>query len=30
MRENILIQIKGDNFVRTFDNDDRELVSEET
>jgi hypothetical protein len=28
--ENILIQIKGDKFVRTFDNDDRELVSEET
>jgi hypothetical protein len=28
--ENILIQIKGDKFVRTFDNDDRSLVSEET
>lgn len=27
--ENILIQIKGDKFVRTFDNDDRSLVSEE-
>ncbi len=27
--ENILIQIKGEKFVRTFDNDDRELVSEE-
>lgn len=27
--ENILIQIKGDKFVRTFDNDDRTLVSEE-
>jgi hypothetical protein len=29
MEENILIQIKGDKFVRTFDNDDRSLVSEE-
>jgi hypothetical protein len=28
--ENILIQIKGDKFVRTFDNDDRSLVSEES
>lgn len=28
--ENILIQIKGDKFVRTFDNDDRALVSEES
>ncbi len=28
--ENILIQIKGDKFVRIFDNDDRTLVSEET
>ena len=27
--ENILIQIKGDKFVRTFDNDDRTLLSEE-
>ena len=27
--ENILIQIKGDKFVRTFDNDDRQLISEE-
>ncbi len=27
--ENILIQIKGDKFVRTFDNDDRALISEE-
>jgi hypothetical protein len=27
--ENILIQIKGDKFVRTFDNDDRALLSEE-
>ena len=27
--ENILIQIKGDKFVRTFDNDDRSLISEE-
>ncbi len=27
--ENILIQIKGDKFVRTFDNADRTLVSEE-
>ena len=27
--ENILIQIKGDKFVRTFDNDDRKLISEE-
>jgi Cupin-like domain len=27
--ENILIQIKGDKFVRTFDNADRKLVSEE-
>lgn len=27
--ENILIQIKGDKFVRTFDNGDRSLVSEE-
>ena len=27
--ENILIQIKGDKFVRTFDNDDRSLVPEE-
>ena len=27
--ENILIQIKGDKFVRTFDNDDRSLVSDE-
>ena len=27
--ENILIQIKGDKFVRTFDNSDRQLVSEE-
>jgi hypothetical protein len=27
--ENILIQIKGDKFVRTFDNDDRTLISEE-
>lgn len=26
--ENILIQIKGDKFVRTFDNDDRALISE--
>lgn len=29
MEENILIQIKGDKFVRTFDNMDRSLVSEE-
>jgi Cupin-like domain len=29
MEENILIQIKGDKFVRTFDNADRTLVSEE-
>ncbi len=29
MEENILIQIKGDKFVRTFDNDDRALVSEQ-
>ena len=28
--ENILIQIRGDKFVRTFDNDDRSLVSEES
>ena len=28
--ENILIQIKGDKYVRTFDNDDRMLVSEES
>jgi D-lyxose ketol-isomerase len=28
-KENILIQIKGDKFVRTFDNDDRKLISEE-
>ena len=28
--ENILIQIKGDKFVRTFDNDDRALISEES
>lgn len=27
--ENILIQIKGDKFVRTFDNGDRKLISEE-
>jgi Cupin-like domain len=27
--ENVLIQIKGDKFVRTFDNDDRKLISEE-
>lgn len=27
--ENILIQIKGDKFVRTFDNDDRALISDE-
>ena len=27
--ENILIQIKGDKFVRTFDNADRKLISEE-
>ncbi len=27
--ENILIQIKGDKFLRTFDNDDRALISEE-
>ncbi len=27
--ENILIQVKGDKFVRTFDNGDRSLVSEE-
>jgi hypothetical protein len=27
--ENILIQIRGDKFVRTFDNDDRKLISEE-
>lgn len=27
--ENILIQIKGDKFVRTFDNSDRSLISEE-
>jgi D-lyxose ketol-isomerase len=27
--ENILIQIKGDKFVRTFENDDRKLISEE-
>ena len=27
--ENILIQIKGDKFVRTFDNADRSLISEE-
>ena len=27
--ENILIQIKGDKFVRTFENDDRRLISEE-
>lgn len=26
--ENILIQIRGDKFVRTFDNDDRALISE--
>ena len=29
MEENILIQIKGNKFVRTFDNGDRSLVSEE-
>jgi hypothetical protein len=29
MEENILIQIKGDKFVRTFDNGDNALVSEE-
>ncbi len=29
MEENILIQIKGDKFVRTFDNADRSLISEE-
>jgi Cupin-like domain len=29
MEENILIQIRGDKFVRTFDNVDRSLVSEE-
>ena len=29
MEENILIQIHGDKFVRTFDNTDRALVSEE-
>jgi len=29
MEENILIQIKGDKLVRTFDNGDRSLVSEE-
>lgn len=29
MEENILIQIRGDKFVRTFDNADRSLVSEE-
>jgi hypothetical protein len=29
MEENILIQIRGDKFVRTFDNKDRSLVSEE-
>ena len=29
MEENILIQIKGDKFVRTFDNEDRSLISEE-
>jgi hypothetical protein len=29
MEENILIQIKGDKFVRTFDNTDHSLVSEE-
>jgi len=29
MEENILIQIKGDKFVRTFDNDDRSLVAEQ-
>ena len=29
MEENILIQIKGDKFVRTFDNADRSLVSEQ-
>jgi D-lyxose ketol-isomerase len=28
MEENILIQIKGDKFVRTFDNADRALISE--
>jgi Cupin-like domain len=28
MEENILIQIKGDKFVRTFDNEDRALISE--
>ena len=28
MEENILIQIKGDKFVRTFDNADRSLISE--
>ncbi len=28
--ENILIQLHGDKFVRTFDNDDRSLVTEET
>lgn len=27
--ENILIQIRGDKFVRTFENDDRALISEE-
>jgi hypothetical protein len=27
--ENILIQVRGDKFVRTFDNDDRKLISEE-
>ena len=29
MEENILIQIKGDKFVRTFNNDDHALISEE-
>jgi hypothetical protein len=29
MEENVLIQLKGDKFVHTFDNDDRSLVSEE-
>jgi hypothetical protein len=29
MEENILIQLHGDKFVRTFDNDDRALISEE-
>jgi hypothetical protein len=30
MEENILIQLHGDKFVRTFDNSDRALISEET